>query len=69
MHEYNAAVLLFAKCLQQGAAGKVEVKAHLNGEWPDAAELAQADTILIFSDGGGNTPRCRIIIWLNSLRR
>lgn len=56
LHEYNAGVLLFAKTLRQGAAGKVEVSMHLDGAWPDAAELAQADTILIYSDGGEKHP-------------
>lgn len=50
-HEHNAGVLLFAKCLAQGAPQLV-VKTHLNAEWPDATELHQADTILIYCDGG-----------------
>lgn len=56
LHEYNAGVLLFSKSLRQGAAGKVEVSMHLDGVWPGAAELAQADTILIYSDGGEKHP-------------
>ena len=55
-HEHNAGVLLFKKCLEQAAADKVEVKHHLNGEWPPAEELAKADSILIYSDGGGGHP-------------
>ena len=39
-HEHNAGVQLLAKCLAQGAADKVDVKIHLNGEWPAADELA-----------------------------
>ena len=55
-HEHNAGVQLLAKCLQQGAGDKVDVKVHLNAEWPAAEELAKADTILIYSDGGGGHP-------------
>lgn len=54
-HEYNAGVLLLKKCLDRNAP-QVEVKAHLNGEWPSAGELAQADTILFYTDGGGAHP-------------
>src|SRR4030095_13748363 len=54
-HEHNAGVQLLAKCLGQGAPN-VAVKVHLNAEWPDAAELGQADTVLIYSDGGGGHP-------------
>ena len=56
LHEYNAGVLLFAKSLRQGADGKVEVSMHLDGTWPDAAELARAATILMYSDGGEKHP-------------
>ena len=55
-HEHNAGVQLLAKCLQQGAADRADVKIHLNAEWPSAEELAHADTILIYSDGGGGHP-------------
>lgn len=55
-HEHNAGVLLFKKCLEQAAADKVEVIHHLNGEWPSADEMGKADTILIYSDGGGGHP-------------
>jgi putative membrane-bound dehydrogenase-like protein len=51
-HEHNAGIQLLAKCLGQGAPG-LTTKIHLNAEWPDAAELAQADTIVIYADGGG----------------
>lgn len=54
-HEYNAGVLLLKKCLDRNAP-QVEVKAHLNGGWPSAEELAQADTILLYTDGGGAHP-------------
>jgi type 1 glutamine amidotransferase len=55
-HEHNAGVQLLTKCLQQGAADSVDVKYHLSGEWPSAEELAKADTIVIYSDGGGGHP-------------
>ncbi|KAB2641949.1 MAG: c-type cytochrome [Verrucomicrobia bacterium] len=55
-HEHNAGVLLLAKCLQENAAQLVDVKVHLNAEWPAAEELRQADTILIYSDGAGGHP-------------
>lgn len=55
-HEHNAGVQLLAKCLEQGAKDLVDVKFKLNGEWPSADELAKADTILIYSDGGGGHP-------------
>ncbi len=55
-HEHNAGVQLLTKCLQEGAKDLVEVKTHLNAEWPSADELGKADTILIYSDGGGGHP-------------
>src|SRR6185369_9360552 len=55
-HEHNAGVQLLAKCLKQGAGDAVDVKIHLNAEWPSADELAKADTILIYADGGGGHP-------------
>ncbi len=50
-HEHNAGVQLLAKCLAQGAPN-VAVKFHLNAEWPSAEELAQADTVVFYCDGG-----------------
>lgn len=55
-HEHNAGVQLLEKCLMQGAADEVEVRHHLNAEWPSAEELSKADTIVIYSDGGGGHP-------------
>ena len=55
-HEHNAGIQLLAKCLQQGAADRVETKVHLNAEWPSAEELAKADTVVIYADGGGGHP-------------
>jgi type 1 glutamine amidotransferase len=55
-HEHNAGVLLFKKCLEQGAADTVEVKHYLNSEWPSAEVLGQADTILFYADGQGGHP-------------
>ena len=58
-HEHNAGVLLLAKCLRDNAADLVEVKVHLNAEWPAEAELQQADTVLIYADGAGGHPALR----------
>ena len=55
-HEHNAGVQLLAKCLQQGAADRVAVKFHLNADWPSAEEFVNADTVVIYSDGGGGHP-------------
>ncbi len=55
-HEHNAGIQLLARCLGQGAADRVDVKFHLNAEWPSADELAKADTVVIYSDGGGGHP-------------
>ncbi|HEY3835109.1 MAG TPA: PVC-type heme-binding CxxCH protein [Bryobacteraceae bacterium] len=54
-HEHNAGVKLLAKCLYQGAP-EVVTKVHLNADWPNADEMSQADTIVIYSDGGGGHP-------------
>src|SRR6478735_8755556 len=55
-HEHNAGVQLLAKCLQQGAADRVQVITKLNADWPSPEEMAEASTILIYSDGGGGHP-------------
>ncbi len=55
-HEHNAGIQLLRKCLEQGAAGQMEIKHHLNGEWPSQEELSQAATVVIYSDGGGGHP-------------
>ncbi len=55
-HEHNAGVQLLAKCLREGAADRVEVITHLNAEWPGPEEFGKADTVLIYSDGGGGHP-------------
>lgn len=55
-HEHNAGILLLKKCLEQGAGELVEIKHHLNGEWPLPEELAKADSIVIYSDGGKGHP-------------
>lgn len=54
-HEHNAGVQLLAKCLKESGA-PVDVKVHLSAEWPSPEELAKADSILIYSDGGGGHP-------------
>ncbi len=56
-HEHNAGILLLKKCLEQSAVrDQVEVRAHLNGGWPAAEELAQAATVVIYADGGKGHP-------------
>ncbi len=55
-HEHNAGVQLLAKCLEQGAADRVAPTVKLNADWPSAEELGKADTIVIYSDGGGGHP-------------
>lgn len=55
-HEHNAGILLLRKCLEQGAGGLVEIQHHLNGEWPSAEELANADSVVIYADGGPRHP-------------
>src|ERR1051325_1141795 len=55
-HEHNAGIQLLAKCLMQHEGDKVDVKVHLNAEWPSTDELAKADTIVIYADGGGGHP-------------
>lgn len=57
-HEHNAGIQLLKKCLEQapGVAEQVEIKHHLNGEWPEQEELSKADTVVIYSDGGGGHP-------------
>lgn len=55
-HEHNAGIQLFKKCLEQSVSDKVEIRHHLNGEWPSQEELSKADTVVIYSDGGGGHP-------------
>jgi hypothetical protein len=55
-HEHNAGIQLLASGLKQGAADLVEVDVSLNGEWPSDERVAKADTIVIYSDGGGGHP-------------
>jgi trehalose utilization protein len=50
-HEHNAGVLLLKKCLDASGL-PVTTTAHLGAEWPSPAELAKADTILFYCDGG-----------------
>jgi putative membrane-bound dehydrogenase-like protein len=54
-HEHNAGIQLLAKCIKENVAN-ADVSFHLNAEWPSAEELAKADTIVIYSDGGGGHP-------------
>jgi len=50
-HEHNAGVLLLKKCLDESGL-PVNTTAHLNAAWPNPDELAAADTILFYCDGG-----------------
>jgi len=50
-HEHNAGVQLLAKCLNASVPDLVDVKVHLNAEWPAMEELKSADTVLIYADG------------------
>jgi hypothetical protein len=53
-HEFNAGVLLLAKCL--GKVEQVEVSVHKNG-WPESEKAFEgADGIFLFADGGGGHP-------------
>ncbi|MEW5979970.1 MAG: family 16 glycoside hydrolase [Acidobacteriota bacterium] len=53
-HEFNAGVILLKKCLD-GVNGLQAVR-YLNG-WPrDPSAFDQADSILLFMDGGSNHP-------------
>jgi putative membrane-bound dehydrogenase-like protein len=54
-HEHNAGVQLLAKCLKDSGVA-ADIKIHLNGEWPSPESMGKADTILIYSDGGGGHP-------------
>jgi hypothetical protein len=55
-HEHNAGIQLLAAGLKQSAADLVNVDVALNGEWPSDERVAKADTIVIYSDGGGGHP-------------
>jgi type 1 glutamine amidotransferase len=51
MHEFNAGVLLMAKCLSE--VPELEVRVVLNG-WPkDESVFDGADAVIFFMDGGG----------------
>ena len=49
-HEHNAGVLLLQKSLS-GVKG-LHVTVALNGDWPEAAAIENADAIFFFADGG-----------------
>ncbi len=55
-HEHNAGIQLLAAGLRQGAADLVEVDVSLGGQWPSPERVAKADTIVVYSDGGGGHP-------------
>src|SRR5438128_7719533 len=53
-HEFNAGVLLLARCL--AAVPGLEV-AHYKGGWPDSEKAFEgADGIFCYADGGGGHP-------------
>lgn len=54
-HEHNAGIQLLGKCLTENVSG-VKITTHLNAEWPTPEELAKADTIVMYADGGGGHP-------------
>ena len=54
MHEFRAGTLLLEKCLKEVPGLKVEI--HENGWVKDEATFADADAVVIFSDGGGGHP-------------
>jgi hypothetical protein len=55
-HEHNAGIQLFAEGLKQAVPDLVNVNFSLNGQWPTDKQIAEADTIVIYSDGGKNNP-------------
>ena len=55
-HEHNAGIQLLAAGLQQGAADRVNLVVSLGGKWPTDEQVAKADTIVIYSDGGNGHP-------------
>ncbi|HEY1066628.1 MAG TPA: ThuA domain-containing protein [Pirellulales bacterium] len=54
-HEHNAGCLLLAKELEAGLGDQVEVEVIRDAAWPEhpAEALKDADTIVMYSDGGG----------------
>lgn len=55
-HEHNAGIQLLAAGLKQAVPDLVNVTVSLNGVWPSPEQIAAADTIVIYSDGGKNHP-------------
>jgi type 1 glutamine amidotransferase len=51
-HEHNAGMRLLKKCLDESGL-PVESKVYVNAGWPSAEEMAVADTIVFYCDGGG----------------
>lgn len=50
-HEHNAGALLLKKCLDESGL-PVKSTVILGGAWPSVKQLAAADTVLIYCDGG-----------------
>jgi len=55
-HEHNAGVQLLAAGLKQAVPDLVNINVSLNGGWPSDEQIALADTIVIYSDGGKGHP-------------
>jgi hypothetical protein len=55
-HDHNAGVQLLAAGLKQAVPDLVNISFSLNGEWPSDEQIAAADTIVIYSDGGKKHP-------------
>ena len=53
-HEHRAGLMLLKQCLD-GASG-LSVELHTNGWVDDESALANADAIVLYSDGGGGNP-------------
>ena len=52
-HEHNAGSLLLKKCLDESGL-PIESSVIKNGAWPSPEQLAAADTVVIYCDGGGH---------------
>ena len=50
-HEHNAGALLLKKCLDESGLRVTTTVIH-NGQWATPEQLAAADTVLIYCDGG-----------------
>lgn len=66
-HEHNAGCILLAKSLEQALGDEVETVVYQNG-WPKEADAFEgADTIVMYSDGGGRHPANANLDQINKL--